>query len=100
MTLPVLEPSSAALQEALQELDSLTHRAVGTVLHRPGETQHPGEGDELELAQVAEVVPGRQTLFTGPTLGFVQPPLRDESAPSARRWAPDDGKVVTHILAR
>ena len=36
--------------------------------------EHPGQGDVLELAQVAEVVLGGQALLTRPVEGFTQPP--------------------------
>src|SRR5688572_28318784 len=44
----------------------------------PGLCQtYPGQGDVLKLAQVAEVVIGRQSLLTRPAEGFPQPTLHD-----------------------
>ena len=56
MTLPVLLPFFRRWQEALQEPGRVVHGAVLCALVRVPGQEHPGQGDVLELAQVAEVV--------------------------------------------
>ena len=53
----------------------------------------------LELAQVAELVPGRQVLLTRPFQGFAQLPLRDPDLCLQRGDGPHPGQVTAHILA-
>ena len=86
------------LQEALQESHCLKHGAVCTVALIPGQ-EHPGQGDVLELAQVAEVVLGGQALLTRPVQGFTQPALRDPHPCLQRRYRTHIWEKVTHIQA-
>ena len=98
MTLPVLSPVFRCLQKTLQESHCLTNGAVGPVALIPGQ-EHPGQGDVLELAQVAEVVLGGQALLPRPAEGFAQSPLRDPQPCLQRRDRPHIGEEVTHIQA-
>ena len=98
MTLPVLAPCFRCLQEALQEPHRLMHGAVCAVARVPGQ-EHPGQGDVLELAQVAEVVLSGQALLTRPAEGFAQPPLRDPHPCPQRRDRTHIGEEVTHVQA-
>ena len=61
--------------------------------------EHPGQGDVVELAQIAEVVVNRQALLTRPAEGFTQRPLRDQHPGPQGRDRPHVGEVVTHIQA-
>ena len=84
------------LQEALQESHCLKHGAVCTVALIPGQ-EHPGQGDVLELAQVAKVVLGGQALLPRPVEGFTQPPLRDPHPCLQRRDRTHIWEKVTHV---
>ena len=61
--------------------------------------EYPGQGDVLELAQVAEVILGRQSLLTRPAEGFTQPALRDPHPCLQRRDRTHIGGKVTHVQA-
>ena len=98
ITLPVRSACFRCLQEALQESHCLKHGAVCTVALIPGQ-EHPGQGDVLELAQVAEVVLGGQALLTRPVEGFTQPTLRDPHPCLQRRDRTHIWEKVTHIQA-
>src|SRR5215469_13799715 len=65
---------------------------------RPGQ-EHPGQGDVLERAQVAEVVRNGEATLTCPAEGFTQPPLRDPHPCHERRDRTHIGEEVTHIQA-
>ena len=59
--------------------------------------KNPGEGDVLELAQVAEVVFTRQSPLMHPFEGFAQPPLCDPYPCLQRRDGTHIGEKITHI---
>ena len=61
--------------------------------------KYSGQGDVLELAQVAEVILSGQSLLTRPAEGFIQPPLRDPHPCLQRRDRTHIGGKVTHIQA-
>ena len=84
MTLPVLPAVLGRLQQALQESDRLAGARPSAVLGQ----EHPGQGDVLELAQVAEVVVGGQAPLARPAERFAQPPLRDQHPCPQRRDGP------------
>ena len=98
MTRPVLPPSSAAAQQALQEPGRLVNGGLRTLILVPGQ-EHPGQGDVLELAQVDEVVVDGQALLTRPAERFTQLPLRDPDPCLQRRDRPHVGEEITHIQA-
>ena len=90
MTLPGPAPFLGGQEETFQQLDRLVESglvALGRVLGQ----QHPGQGDVLELAQVAEVVRGGQSPLTHPAR-----PLRS-SLPCAIQHARPDGRDRTHV---
>ena len=59
--------------------------------------EHSGQGDVLELAQVAEVVMNRQALRPHPAEGFPQPALRDPHPCLQRRDRTHVGGKGTHV---
>ena len=60
----------------------------------PGQ-EYPGQGDVLELVQVAEFVLNGQSLLTRPVEGFTQPSLRDpHPCLQCRDWTHIGGKVT------
>ena len=70
MTLPVLPPVFGRREEALQEPDRLVERSArARSAPVPGQ-EHPGQGDVLELAQVAEVVVDGQASLARPAERF------------------------------
>src|SRR6266536_1476817 len=73
-------PFFRCVKEALQESHCLKHGAVCTLARIPGQ-EHPGQGDVLELAQVAEVVLNGEAMYTRSAS-----PSRS-SAPSRSPWA-------------
>src|SRR5919202_2109546 len=73
-------------------------RTVVTVVLSVGQ-EHPGQGEVLELVEVAEVVMGRQALRTYPIERFTQPALRDPHARLQRCDWPHVGREVTPIPA-
>ena len=62
-------PFFRCFQEALQESHCLKHGAFCTVARIPGQ-EHPGQGDVLELAQVAEVIRNGEATLTRPVERF------------------------------
>src|SRR5207248_7462322 len=64
----------------------------------PGQ-EHPGQGDVLELAQVAEVIRYFQALLTRPVEGFTHPPLQNPHPCLHRRYRTHVGEEVAHIQA-
>src|SRR5947208_3225307 len=85
-------------QEAFQEPGRLVYGAL-RALGRVAGQEHPGQGDVLELAQVAEVVVDGQTSLTGPAEGFTQLPLGDPHPCPQGRDRPHVGEEVTRIEA-
>ena len=74
--------------------------ALGTVARLPGQ-EHPGQGDVLELAQVAEVVLGGQALLPRPAERFDRAcPARPTPVPSAPRPDAHWGRSRPHTGAR
>src|SRR6266496_6515634 len=72
--------------------------AFCTVALIPGQ-EHPGQGDVLELVQVAEVVRNGEALLPRPAYGFTHPPLRRPHPCHERRDRTHIGGEVTHIQA-
>ena len=68
MTLPVRSPSSAARRRRSRSRVASEMDPLGPVGRVPGQ-QHPGEGDVLELPQVAELVLDGQALLARPAEG-------------------------------
>src|SRR5439155_14496877 len=91
-------PFFRSLQKALQESHGLTNGAVCTLALMPGQ-EHPGQGNVLELAQVAEVVLNGQALLPRPVEGLVQPPLGGPHPCHERRDRTHMWEKVTHIQA-
>ena len=98
MTRPVLRPSSAAQQEALQEPGRLVKGRLRTLALMPRQEQ-PDQGDVLELAQVAEVVINGQALLTRPAESFTESALRDPDPCPQCRDRPHIREEVAHIEA-
>ena len=69
-------------KEAVQEPGLLVNGALGTLVLISRHEQ-AGQGDVLELAQVAEVVIDGQALLTRPAESFTSCPARSISWPSA-----------------
>ena len=89
MTLPGPAPFLGGQAETFQQVDRLGESALvrlGRVLGQ----QHPGQGDVLELAQVAEVVIGGQPLLLHPAQRIAHAALRDQHARP-------DGTDRTHV---
>jgi hypothetical protein len=61
--------------------------------------EQPGQGDVLEFAQVAELIPRRQPRFTGPPTGFAWMPHGDPHAGQQRRTRADVGEEVADVQA-
>ena len=78
-------------KKPLQQSHRVRHGAAGE--------KHPGKGDVLELAQVAEVVCNGQPPLTRPAKGFIQPPLRDPHPRLHCRDRTHVGKEVAHVQA-
>ena len=98
MTLPVLPPSSAACEEALQELERLAAPALTPRSAPVLRQQQPGQGDVLELAQVAEVVVDGQAAARAPSRrASPSLPLRDPHPRPHRRDRPHVGGEVTGV---
>src|SRR5262249_51182841 len=85
-------------QEAREQSHCLKQGAVSMLALRPGQ-EHPGQGDVLEFAQVAEVVLGGQALFTRPAKGLAQSPLRDPHPCHECRYRTHIGEEVSDIQA-
>src|ERR1039457_4567406 len=85
-------------EEALQELERLVNGAPCTFALIPRQ-EHPGQGDVLELAQVAEVVVSGQALLTRPAQRVAEPALRDPDPCLQRRDRPHVGEEVAHVQA-
>ena len=73
ITLPNLPPASAAAQEALQQSGRVLEGALRTLCCVLSQ-EHSGEGDVLELVQVAEVVVDGQAGLTDPVKRVIQMP--------------------------
>ena len=98
MTLPVRSPSSAAWRRRCRSPVASCHGALCALALVLGQ-ERPGQGDVLELAQVAEVVLNGQALLTRPAEGVIQPPLRDPHPCPQRRDRTHVGREVTHVQA-
>ena len=84
MTLPVRPPASAAVQQALAGAGR--RRRAGRRSARVAcREEQPGEGEVLELAQVVEVVVGRQAPLARPAERLGEPSLRDPDPRPQRR---------------
>ena len=95
MTLPVRPPSSAAAggAPAARAPAGRSAGALAPVLRE----QQPGQGDVLELAQVAELVLGGQALVARPAEGVVEPTLRDPDPGPQGRDRPHVGGEVADV---
>ena len=91
-------PFFRCFQEALRKSRCLVNGAFFPIALIPGD-EHPGQGDMLELAHVAEVVMGGQALLTRPVEGFTQPTLGDPHPCLQRRDRTHIGGKVTHVQA-
>src|SRR6516164_4070669 len=61
--------------------------------------EHPGQGNMLELAQVAEVIRNREALLTRPAEGFTHPPLRDPHPCYERHYRAHIWEEVSSVQA-
>ena len=71
---------------------------ASTARPRPGQ-EHPGEGDVLELAQVAEVVLDGEASLTRPAERLTQPPCATHTRARSAETGRTFGGEVTHVQA-
>jgi len=90
-------PLLRRLSKVLQKSGGVVEGIIGALGRVRGQ-EHPGEGDVLELAQVAEVVPSRETSLTRPAEGFIPTAEGDPHPRPQRRDRPDVGGEVTRVV--
>ena len=98
MTLPVLPPLPPLAGGAPGVGSPRRGTALVTLGRVPGQ-EHPGQGDVLELAQVAELVLDGQAPLTHPAERFTQLALRDPHPRPQRRDRPHVGGEVADVQA-
>jgi len=89
-------PCFRRVQKVLQESDLLVHDAIVPFVAIAGK-EDPGQGDVLELAQVAKIVVDGEIALTHPAQGFAEPTLGQPDLRFHRSNRPHIWKKVTHI---